>query len=336
MKARPSARGALGLLAAVAMWMSAAAGVGCGPGFDPYNRLNSPRVLAIQSEPVAPAPGETSTLSAKTYTPNGIALTYDWSWCPVTPAVGTPCPYTDDDLTALAGVPVTLHLGNTKTVPFQHNIPADLLQMLCNGMPGFPMPDCTGGFPIQVRVAVCTDSDPAGCTTTKTAVEAVRGMRLRLHPADATDANANPTITGLHALIAGMDTPADLTATPSPTLVRKKELVITADIHPEQDAEVYLGHDDAGLVAMVPERLTLSWFVESGDTNHQRTSYIQGTTASGDASDRVKWTPAYLKDEKDAVRTDLSMSRVIVIIRDDRDGTAWIDGNAQLVEGATP
>ena len=64
MKARLIAPGALGLLAAAAM--SAAVVAGCGPGFEPPNRLNSPRVLAIKSDPVAPAFGDTTMLSAET------------------------------------------------------------------------------------------------------------------------------------------------------------------------------------------------------------------------------------------------------------------------------
>jgi len=296
--------------------------------------LSSPRVLAIKSEPVAPAPGDTTLLTAETYTPNGVPLNYDWSWCPVTPSAGAPCPFSDDDVSTLAGVPLTLHLGSDAMVSFEHNIPPQLLQMLCDGMPGFPAPDCTDGFPIQVRLFVCTDGDPAMCTTTANGVEAVRPMRLRFRDTD--QPNANPTITGLHALIAGMDPPPDLRATPSPTLVRKKQTVITADIHPDQDAQQYMGLNDEGVAATVYERLTLTWFVESGDTNHLRTSYIQGTSATGDASDRLKWTPAYLKDEKDSLRSDKNVSRIIVVIRDNRDGVAWIEGSAQLVEETTP
>jgi hypothetical protein len=112
--------------------------------------------------------------------------------------------------------------------------------------------------------------------------------------------------------------------------------VITADINPDQDAEMYQGLDDDSQPAVVSERLTLSWFVESGDTNHLRTSYIRGTTASGNATDRVKWTPAFLKDEKDSLRDDKTRSRIIVVIRDNRDGVAWIEGSARLVEETTP
>ena len=46
---------------------------GCaGEEFDPFNRLTSLRVLAIKSEPVAPAPGEVTTLSSLLYVPEGM------------------------------------------------------------------------------------------------------------------------------------------------------------------------------------------------------------------------------------------------------------------------
>jgi hypothetical protein len=333
MKARLTAPGALGLLAAAAI--SAAGVAGCGPGFEPPNRLNSPRVLAIKSDPVAPAFGDTTMLSAETYTPNGVPLFYDWSWCPVALAPGIPCSVTDEQVSQLVGMPVSLHLGSDATVPFVHNIPVDKLALFCGPTSPLPPIDCTDGYPIQLRLVVCTESDPNLCQDVTHSVEAVRPMRLRFRPDD--QANANPTITGLHALLMdGMD-PADVTnALSPPTLTRHKETVITADIHPDADAETYQGLDDESMPATVSERLTLSWFVESGDTNHLRTSYIRGTTATGDVSDRIKWTPAFLKDEKDSLRDDKTLSRVIVVIRDNRDGVAWIEGSARLVEETTP
>jgi len=333
MKARSSASGALGLLAAATL--SAAVAAGCGPGFAPPNRLNSPRVLAIKSDPVAPAFGDTTMLSAETYAPNGVSLLYDWSWCPVALAPGAPCPITDEQLLQLVGMPVSLHLGSDATVPFVHNIPVDRLELLCGPTSPLPALDCTDGFPVQLRLVVCTESDQNLCQDVAHAVEAVRPMRLRFRPGD--QANANPTITGLHALLMdGMD-PADLTVAASPpTLIRHKETVITADINPDADAEMYDGLDDDSMPAKLYERLTLSWFVESGDTNHLRTSYIRGTTATGNASDRIKWTPAFLKDEKDSLRDDKTLSRVIVVIRDNREGVAWIEGSARLVEETTP
>ena len=329
MKARLPAPGALGLLAAAAI--SAAGGAGCGPGFEPPNRLNSPRVLAIRSDPATPAPGETTMLSAETYTPNGVRLFYDWSWCPIALAPGVPCPVTDQQVSDLVGMPVSLHLGSDPsqaTVPFVHDIPVDRLELFCGPMSPLPAIDCTDGYPIQLRLVVCTESDASRCNDVAHSVEAVRPMRLRFRPGD--QANANPTITGLHALLMdGMD-PADLTnALSPPTLIRHKETVITADINPDQDAEMYQGLDDDSQPATVSERLFLSWFVESGDTDHQRTAYIKDQVTV-EAATRIKWTPALQKDEKNSLRADHNKAQVVVIIRDDRDGVGFARGAVTL------
>ena len=54
---------------------------GCAADWDPFNRLNSLRVLAIRNEPVAPASGETTTFSALVYTPSGQdPATLEYSW----------------------------------------------------------------------------------------------------------------------------------------------------------------------------------------------------------------------------------------------------------------
>ena len=324
MTARSSARWALALVSGGAALVAAA---GCGPAFDPYNRLNSLRVLAIKSDPVAPAYGETTTLSAATYTSDGSTPTYEWSWCPITPGAGVPCPFTDDQLSAMAGVPVTLALGSAPTAPFTHNIPPALLEALCADTAGFTPVDCTDGYPAQISLLVCTDLAGDGCTPDDPQVAAVRPMRLRFRD-DPTYVNTNPVISTLYAVLAGMDPPPDLGTA---TLPRHQATVIGTSIDEiVASSEPYLGKDDNDNPAMVNERLTLSWFVESGDTNHTRTSYIKDQTTA-DATTRIKWTPAYAKDDnKDSPRPDKDRARVIVIVRDDRNGVGWVDRTATL------
>jgi hypothetical protein len=325
MRTRSSARPARALAAAAAVAAIGAA-AGCGPGFDPYNRLMSLRVLAIKSDPVAPAFGETTMLSAATYTPDGSTPTYEWSWCPVTPGPGVPCPFTDDQLSAMAGAPIKLQLDPTPISTFTHNIPPPVLEALCAGTSGFPAPDCTDGYPIQINLLVCTDVAGDGCTPGDAQVAAVRPMRLRFRD-DPNYLNTNPTIGKLYAVIDGMDPPPELAMA---TLPRHKATVIGTTIDEiANSSEPYMGTDDSGKPALVSERLTLSWFVESGTTNHVRTSYIKDVTTT-DATTRIKWTPAYAKDEKDSPRPDKNLARVIVIIRDDRNGVGWTDGTAML------
>jgi hypothetical protein len=323
MNPRPAVRWKRWLLVACA---ATATATGCGGSFDPYNRLNSIRVLALRSDPVRPTVGETSKLSAMIYTPNEIApASFEWSWCPVTTAAGADCPFSSAQLTEMAQVPINLELGSTPEASFVHNIPPALLTTLCAGAPNFPAPDCADGYPIQLRLKVCTDADPASCHDTDHAVEAVRPMRLRFRDSD--QANANPTIDSLYAIVGGASQPLDPASLPP--LKRHQETVIGANINIDQDSEPYRGKDDSGAAADVFERLNLSWFVESGDTDHMRTAYIKGQVTVEDAT-RIKWTPAYQKDEKNSRRADHDRAKVVVIIRDDRDGVGWAQGAATL------
>jgi hypothetical protein len=309
-------------LALLAIIATTGAASGCGGSFDPYNRLNSLRVLAIRSgalpqESVAPFTGETTTIDAKLYTLPGHDVTsYAWSWCPFTTAPGGPCPITEQQASMLAGVPIsyTLPTAANGSTTFTNAIPPDVLQTLCAGMGNIAAPDCTDGYPIQLQLTVTTDNDE---------VQAVRPMRLRFRETD--QANNNPTVMGLFAAIDGASAPQQFDTDammPMPTLPRHVKTAINTQIA-DGASEIYMGKDDNGNPAVLNERLNLSWFVESGDTDHQRTAYIAGQVAIQDAS-TVKWTPAFKKDYAP------DTSKLILIIRDDRQGVDWIDGTVAL------
>jgi hypothetical protein len=303
--------------------MIASAGAGCGGSFDPYNRLTSLRVLAIRSEPVAPQPGESSKIDAKVYPlPEHGAATYAWSWCPFATASGAACPISEDQASMLAGMPVsfTLTTAPDNSTTFTNYFPPALFETLCAGSTAVPATDCTDGYPIQLQLTVTTDNDQ---------VQAVRPMKLWFAATPPPYPNANPTVMGLFATV-GTTAPVPFAAgdplASMPTLPRHVETVINTVI-PLEDSEPYMGTDDNNQPALVNERLNLSWFVESGDTDHMRTAYIAGQVVLQDAA-KVKWTPAFKKDYAP------DTSQVVVIIRDDRQGVGWIDGTVSLE--ATP
>lgn len=305
----------IGALALVTL--AAGAAVGCGGSFDPYNRLNSLRVLAIRSEPVAPATGDTTTIDAKVYTLSAHAdVTFAWSWCPVATAAGAACPITEDQVSMLAGMPVSYSLPAAAdgSTTFTNAFPLALFQTLCAGTGNFAATDCTDGYPIQLQLTVSTDNDQ---------VQAVRPLRLRFRDID--QANANPTVMGLFATLGASPQPQPFDGDPPVTMVTLPRHVETPinTVIPPGTSEVYMGTDDNGNPAVVNERLNLSWFVESGGTNHQRTAYIAGQVAIEDAA-KMKWTPAFKKDYAP------DTSRLILIIRDDRQGVGWIDGTVSL------
>ena len=165
---RPEAVRSAGALA-VALALSAGLTTGCSEGFDPYNRLATPRVLAIQSDPVAPAPGETTTLSALLYEPPEDAVaSMSWSWCPFagSAAEGYPCLISEEELAELNGgdSPVPSYdLGDGETATFEHSLDPALLAAVCEGTADQPeLLDCEGGFPVQLKLTVESEGGGAG------------------------------------------------------------------------------------------------------------------------------------------------------------------------------
>jgi hypothetical protein len=304
------------VIAAVALAVAVLGTASCGKDFDPYNRLTALRVLAIKSEPVAPLPGQTTTLSALTYTPEpDPTLSYAWSWCPFAGSAndGYPCQVTEAELAMLAGqtgMPLpSLDLGTGPTAMLPNGLSREVLAQICAGAPGLPVqPDCEGGFPVQVKLRVQTATDE---------VITVRTLRLRFD--DGTEPSTNPQIDGL---LVTLDADVPITDAPDVTVPRKHASVIKAVVT-ETMAETYRGKNDDGVVADLRERLTLTWFVESGETNDDRTLFIPGIT-DPEKVFQTKWRPALTKDY--AKET----ARLVVVIRDNRGGVGWRSGLVTL------
>jgi hypothetical protein len=304
-------------------------GTGCGEDFPPPNRIQELRVLAIRSEPVAPAPGETTTLSALVFTPDpDPTVTYAWSWCPLPGGAneGYPCAIDEAELAALAGSagqslpPYDLGTGATAQMP--HSINPALLQQLCTptgaSVSGLPIDlDCDGGFPVQIKLTVKTASDE---------VKAVRRLRLRLGPGG--EPNTNPRVDGIFLVTrdgAGVETSAvPITDTPEVTLFRAKEALLRAVV-PAESAEPYTGKNDDQQPIATKERLSLNWNVETGDTKDGTTNYVEGLNTLEDAM-KNEWEPERAKDYP------RSTARLILVVRDNRDGVAWRSGIVQLGE----
>jgi hypothetical protein len=323
------------------LFLGALGASGCGADFDPYNRLTTFRVLALVADPPTPGSGETANVSALVYTPelgateSPAGLSYQWSWCPFpgSPNDGYPCQVTQAQLAMLgtAGMALPpLDLGSAPTVTFPNAVNPAVLAQLCAGVPGAPQVlDCTGGFPVQVKVKVTTATDEITSVTT---------LRLRFDPGTA--ANKRPVIDGLVAEIANPD-PAVTTPTivpvdaavPRPaqfaaSLPRGKETVIKAQLQPTV-IESYAGLDDNMNPAMVDERLTLAWFIESGDTKFSHTSTVEGVAGLERALSN-KWKPARTKD----YARDTAL--IVVVARDNRGGVGWRSGVVALAPQATP
>ena len=293
--------------------------VACRPDFAPFNRLEALRVLAVQAEPATPLADETATLSALVYTPTpDPTLSYHWSWCPVggSSSDGYKCPFKEEDLNgylSIAQLPPLppYDLGTGETAAFTNSIDVKVFMAICGGLftPGLHI-DCSGGFPLQITLTVSTATD---------SVTAVQNMKLRFDP--AMSANTNPTIDGLSALMANVRVP--LTELAEVTLPRDVATPIFA-IASEAVAETYLGLDDNGAPATLTERLFMTWFVESGDADNPRTSFIDNGTTTFAALLENTWIPAKTKDYP------LPTARLYVVLHDNRGGVSWRSGTVNL------
>jgi hypothetical protein len=289
---------------------------GCEVDFEPYSRLTSLRVLAIKSEPAAPAPGEEVLLTPLVYTPMpDDAVTYAWSWCPLPGDAdkGHPCLTTEADFAATVaredGSAPSFDLGNQPTARFVHPLDGATIARLCAETERRTgLPDCEGGLPVQIKVVVETASKR---------IEAVRVLRLR---SDAeTGRNSNPAVDGMTA---EMEELLPVTEDAALQIPRREDTVIRANVS-EDAAERYSGTDENGNPADLRERLLLSWFVESGDVVDSKTSFIDGFTPLEDVI-RTKWKPATAKEYA------RDTARLVVVIRDDRGGVGWCTGTVRL------
>lgn len=303
------------LLGAVLLAALAGGSTGCGEPLDPFNRLTKLRVLAIRSEPAAPAPGETAAFDALIYaSPGDSAATWRWSWCPfsITTSEDHECAVSEEEARVLAGDDLPSYdLGAGETAAFEHALDPTLLALLCeNTAVEAGLLDCEGGFPVQIKLTV-TSQDGQEIT-------AARELRLRFD--EAQEANANPAIQGLTALLGDQELAVGYA--PDVTLPRGEVTPMRAEISPDT-IESYTAIDDDGDPEDRVERLILTWFVESGDTEDERNAFIDGVVTLEDAV-LNEWEPDVIDDY--APET----SEVIVVVRDDRDGVTWHRGVVAL------
>jgi hypothetical protein len=271
----------------------------------------------VQSEPVAPLTGETTTLTPLVYTPPDLEVdAYEWSWCPFPgqSAEGSPCLVTEAEVRDLAGAAADtippFDLGEDPAAVFDNSIDADLLAGLCAGAGEVPaLASCEGGFPVQIKLTVRAGDQE---------LVTVRTLRLRFDP--DSEPNRNPSVDELVAELDGDE--VVLGEDPEVSLPRRQETTIRARV-PEESSERYTRLDDQGDPEERRERIILTWFVESGDTSDERTVFIDDAVSLEDATEN-EWEPAGEDDYPD------DRSLLIVVVRDGREGVTWRRGAALL------
>jgi hypothetical protein len=294
---------------------------GCGADFDSPAQLSKLRLLALQAAPVNPAAGETTTITPLVYSRTGGALEFAWSWCPVLgqPNDGYLCPITHDDaesMLAATGATASLpafDLGTGPVASFTNPWTPEVLAALCAAGLNGQVLDCRGGFPIRVSVRVADGAETQRGTTV---------VRLPV----TTDAvpNVNPVPGALSVDLPSGTRDLDDAGTVQVPRMQDSLLHVAVD---DAQAEVYAGNDTGGGPATFRETLLFTWFAELGGLDNHRTLFIDGVDPlDGAAAD--KWKPPATRDD------DRPMSRLFVVVRDDRGGVGWSSATASLE--ATP
>lgn len=296
--------------------------VACSNDFAPYSQLDRLRILAVRSEPATPMPGETAVLSALTFAPASESLTYHWTWCPVVASASQnyACPL-DQDTANRIFAPITdpsggtsllsLDLGTGTSANFSNPFSVEALATLCaSGLEaqGFAQAlDCEGGYPIVVVVDVSTASSSLRA-----------GFVLRLPSQTPPPINHNPNPTGLSLAGIQLDSaPTAVAVSPGQTTDLLAQIPADAsEMRPIPAAE--------GPPGERLERLTASWFADSGRIDTDRTVFIDGTSPL-DQTSRNRWTAP------DAQHWPAStVVEFVLVLRDDRGGANWLVRQVQL------
>jgi hypothetical protein len=293
---------------------------GCSDDFTTFSHLDRLRVMAIQSDPATPLPGEPVQITPLVYVPSGKKTEYAWSWCPLPTRSedGYQCPLTEKGLARSLGPlgfdePIAFDLGNDPTAVFDNPFDPTLLGRVCDeGIDtGEISPDvwCRTDFPIQVMLKVKTPTESLTSVVT-----------LHLPIEEGTAGNTNPEIDGIRIV---KPTPVRELDDQGAIIVHRQDEVTFEAIVPEEASESFIDKDEDGKSVKRRERLTVSWFSEAGEWDAQRASFIEGVMDLRSAT-RNKWIAPKTKDYKK------ERVKILVVVRDDRGGVNWTSGQITL------
>lgn len=292
----------------------------CSGGFDPYNLVQGPRLLAVRAEPPTLEPDGTALIEPLVAAPEGTALEYAWSWCPLRggAAQGYACLVSEEELRAQlaargAALEAGYDLGSAPRALLRAPARPAALAALCEGLAAALPRDvdpiaCDQGFPISVGLVLRAGGED---------LRAFKQVRLALDA--ATPRNHNPQLAGVALGPQGTPRATALAVGPGdrPALAAGRTYALWADV-PDASSEAFVRAFDAsvGGPRAVREDLTLTWFVEAGSTRWVRTSYVFGD-ASLDALSGNEWTPP-------ASVPAAGAARLTLVLRDERGGAAWL------------
>lgn len=184
---------------------------GCGADFDPGYRVTSLRVLAVQADAPFAKPGETVTLSALSYDPQGRTVNWAWATC-VNPSASTVegCLAKINADSAATGVsPIAAQGPGLDT--FSYTVPSDALDALPaaarpSAVIGILNVACPGDLSLEPGAADlpfrCTDSSTGRVLGGDEYIVGLKRISVR-----SSDRNQNPSIAKI--TFDGADWPED-------------------------------------------------------------------------------------------------------------------------------
>jgi hypothetical protein len=285
--------------------------IGCSDGFDPYSKLSSLRVLGVRSQPAMPRSGESASLQALVYAPAGQEVAYHWSLCPVAAKVKDQyaCPLSPEAAAGVfgAGLPA-FDLGVAPEATLAHGLaPAALASLCAQGIStaGYSdSVDCDLGFPVTVVLDVSSGQE---------SLRAAFSVYLATRD-DGSNDNHNPSLLDLTA--------AGATMSDVLSLAPDQEIPMAASLAADAVESRPAFPFESGTGPRT-ERLTFSWFADTGSWKKDRTSFIDGETTLADAATNPWTAPDVLS----------ATGTFMVVVRDDRGGVGWLERKVSIGAG---
>jgi hypothetical protein len=315
------------LLLKPASWLALAALMcaGCGDNLPQYNQLEGFRVLALRASPPSLNGGESTTLDALTFVEGepDPGLLYRWSWCParLPSAMGGDCALDEAEfarLLGLDGADVDFALGDGATTTFTYPGPPEVYQTACeNSAPpeaqGAVVFSCEGGFPISIR---------ADITYREQTIRIQKEIRLLF---GSLPPNKNPEFGALSVLEVNSQTaPESWPEETAARLALGKRYEVQVEVA-ETSAERFV--PEPTVVDPSPgerqESLYISWFVSTGETDQDRTSFIKEGVSLAEFGKNEWLLPKAGDEKRDA-------ARLFLVLRDERGGVSWLSRNVEL------
>ena len=302
---------------------------------DRYEELDRLRVLAIRSEPPDLIAGETATLTANVYEPEGREPSYEWSWCPSRGEADTAfeCNISEPELerawtaAGLSGPPPSYDLGTDSEVRLTHVLTPALIGALCQapGVDARVERACFDGLEASVQLKV---------RSSEAELTAIKSVALLMDDASALQRNTNPASDFELTL---RDREGDVVVESGEPLRAGHRYTIVADVDPGT-AESFTPSARPGepQTGERRETLVMSWFVSVGELANPddeddgafgddfvRTTFVDGSNEIADLV-RNGWKVPLTAGSRATLR---------VVLRDERGGVGWTTQSFDVVGG---